>query len=87
MIPGVSESVQDTDLESTVTSILSDIDVHVGSREVKDCHRIGKSNNGSKGTIIKFTDRKTISKPYCIGNAWKHLIIVSINLIVVQKIL
>ena len=41
-----------------MTSILSEIDVNVESREVEDCHRIGKSNNGSKKTIIRFINRK-----------------------------
>ena len=42
-------------------SILSD-NVNVESRKVKDCHAIGKSNNGSKDTIIRFINRK-----YCKG--------------------
>ena len=46
MITGILDSVQDTDLESTVTLILFDIDVNVESREVEDCRRIGKCNNG-----------------------------------------
>ena len=61
VISGIQDSAHDSNLESTVTSILSDIDVNVESREVEDCHRIGKSNNGSKKTIIRFTNRK-----YCI---------------------
>ena len=40
--------------------ILADTDVNVESREVEDCHRIGKSNNGSKKTIIRF-----INRTYC----------------------
>ena len=62
VISGIPDSVQDSDLESTVTSILSDIDVNVESREVEDCHRIGKSNNGSKKTIIRFINRKHCKK-------------------------
>ena len=58
VISGIPDSVQDSDLESTVISILSDIDVNVESREVKDCHRIGESNNGSKKTIIRFVNWK-----------------------------
>ena len=58
VISGIPDSAQDTDLESTVTPILSDIDVNVESREVEDCHRIGKSNNGSKKTIRRFINRK-----------------------------
>ena len=62
MISGIPDSVQDSELESTVTSILSDIDVNVESREVEECHRIGKSNNGSKKTIIRFVNRKYCKK-------------------------
>ena len=62
MISGIPDSVQDSELESAVTSILSDIDVNVESREVEECHRIGKSNNGSKKTIIRFVNRKYCKK-------------------------
>ena len=41
-----------------MTSVLSDIDVNIEWREVGDCHRIGKSNNGSENTIIKVINRK-----------------------------
>ena len=62
VISGIPDSVQDSELESTVTSILSDIDVNVESREVEECHKIGKSNNGSKNTIIRFVNRKYCKK-------------------------
>ena len=62
VISGIPDSVQDSELESTVTSILSDIDVNVESREVEECHRIGKSNNGSEKTIIRFVNRKYCKK-------------------------
>ena len=62
VISGIPDNIQDSDLESTVTSILSDIYVNVESREVEDCHRIGKSNNGSKKTIIRFINRKYCKK-------------------------
>ena len=62
VISGIPDSVQDSELESTVTSILSDIDVNVESREVEECHRIGKSNNGSKKTIIRLVNRKYCKK-------------------------
>ena len=62
VIFGIPDSVQDSDLESTVTSILSDTDVNVESREVEECQRIGKSNNGSKKTMIRFVNRKYCKK-------------------------
>ena len=58
VVSGIADSVQDSDLESTVTSILSDINVNVESREVEDYHRIGKSNSGPKKTITRFVNRK-----------------------------
>ena len=33
-------------------------DVNVESREVEDCHIIRNFNNGSKKTMIRFTNRK-----------------------------
>ena len=62
VISGIPDSVQDSELESTITSILSDIDVNLESREVEECHRIGKSNNGSEKTIIRFVNRKYCKK-------------------------
>ena len=47
MISSIADSVQDSNLESAVISVFSDIDVKVESREVEDYHGIGKSNNGS----------------------------------------
>ena len=60
-ISGIRDIVQNSDLES-VTLILSDIDVKVESREVEECHRIGKSNYGSKNIIIRFINRKCRKK-------------------------
>ena len=37
VISGIPDSVQDSELESTVTSTLSDIDVNVESKEVEEC--------------------------------------------------
>ena len=62
VVSGIPDSAQDSELESTVTSIVSDTDVNVESREVEECHRIGKSNNGSKKTIIRFVNRKYCKK-------------------------
>ena len=73
MISGIPDSVQDSDLESTVLSILSDADVNAESREVEECHRIGKSNNGSKKTIIRFVNMKCC-KLYLTGSNWRELI-------------
>ena len=62
LISGILDIVQDSDLESTLTLILSDIDGNVDSREVEDCHEIGKSDNDFKMAIIRFTNRKYCKK-------------------------
>ena len=62
MISGIPDNVPDSNLESTVTSILSDIAVNVEPREVENCHRIGKSNTGSKKVIIRFINMKYCKK-------------------------
>ena len=45
---GIPNSVNDEDLESTVTSILKDIDVAVDCSDIEDCHRFGKSDSKLK---------------------------------------
>ena len=50
-IPG---TVEDTNLENTVSSILSDIDLTVGLHGFEACHRIGLSNKTkSKKQLLK----------------------------------
>ena len=83
---GIPDNAQDIDLESKVISIFSDIDVNVEWREVDDCHRIGKSNNGSKKTIIRFTNRK-YRKHGLLNQKHMEIIIVSINFSVAQEFL
>ena len=43
VLSGIPDTVEDKDLESTVSSILSEIDVAVGLLDVKAGHRIGLS--------------------------------------------
>ena len=80
MISGIPDSVQDSDLESTVTSILSDIDVNVESREVEGCHKIGKSNNGSKKTSLDLSIGSISRKHDLTGSNWRELIWKNISL-------
>ena len=51
-------------MESTVTSILTDIDVAVDTNDIEDCHRFGKfdSNSKSKKTIVRFVNRRFCKK-------------------------
>ena len=59
----IPDNISDDDLEETVTSILSDIDVQVTVNDVETCHRIGQSDkNKSKKTIIPFVNRKHCRK-------------------------
>ena len=51
---GIPDSVNDEDLESTVTSILKDIDVAVDSSDIEDCHRFGKSDSKLKSKKLLF---------------------------------
>ena len=45
---GTPDFVNDEDLESTVTSILKDIDVAVDGSDIEDGHRFGKSDSKLK---------------------------------------
>ena len=51
---GIPDSVNDEDLESTVTSILKDTDVAVDSSDIEDCHRFGKSDSKLKSKKLLF---------------------------------
>ena len=48
---GIPENVPDNNSESTVISILSEIDVEVEPRDIKECHRIGKPTSKTQKTI------------------------------------
>ena len=52
------------DLESTVIDIMKDFDVDINSKDLKACHRIGKSDwrSASKKTIVCFINRKYCKK-------------------------
>ena len=54
-INGIPNSISDDNLESTVTSVLSKAtNVHVTADDIVACHRIGKSKENSKKTIVCF---------------------------------
>ena len=57
---GIPESVDNNQLEESVTETLIDIDVNVDSSDIEACHRIGKQGfrNGSTKTSIRFVNRK-----------------------------
>ena len=45
---GIPDTVPDEELEETVTSILSDIDVKINLNDIEDCHRFGKQDFKTK---------------------------------------
>ena len=51
-ITGIPDDVDDQKLEEKVIEILDKIDVNVSSKDVEACHRIAKSKNSSKTTIV-----------------------------------
>ena len=65
-ITGIPDDVDDQKLEEKVIEILDKIDVNVSSKDVEACHRIGKSKNSSKTTIVQFVNRKHAKKPLSI---------------------
>ena len=53
VVSGIPGHVSERDLEETVTSVLSDIEVNVSTNDVESCHRIGKPDrNKSRKTIV-----------------------------------
>ena len=59
---GIPENVPDNNLESTVISVLLDIDVQVEPRDIEECHRIGKPTSKTQKTIVRFVNRKNCEK-------------------------
>ena len=61
---GIPDNVADNNSESTVISVLSDIDVQVEPRDVEACHPIGKSTTKTQKTIVRFVNRKNCQKGF-----------------------
>ena len=59
---GIPENVPDNNLESTVISVLLDIDVQVEPRDIEVCHRIGKPTSKTQKTIVRFVNIKNCEK-------------------------
>ena len=60
----VFRGIPDDELEETVTSILSDIDVKINLYDIVDCHRFGKQDfkTKSKKTIVTLVNRRYCKK-------------------------
>ena len=72
-ITGISNEIEDVDLEGKVIQILDKIEVNVSSKDTEACHRIGKSKDNSKKTIIRFVNRKYAKKALLNRKNLKHL--------------
>ena len=60
IISGIPDSVDNNQLEDSVTEILTNINVNLKSNDIEACHRIGKKDSriGSTKNIIRFVNRK-----------------------------
>ena len=72
-ITGVSNEIEDVDLEGKVIEIVDKIEVNVSSKDIEACHRIGKSKDNSKKTIVRFVNRKYAKKALLNRKNLKHL--------------
>ena len=79
-ITGIPDDVDDQKLEEKVIEILDKIDVNVSSKDVEACHRIGKSKNSSKTTIVRFVNRKHAKKALVNRKGLKNIDKTSIGL-------
>ena len=57
-VSGIPDSVKDNCLEKKIISVFTSVGIDVKSYDIKGCHRIGKSQNSSKKTIVRFSNRK-----------------------------
>ena len=64
VINGILVSIEDKNLENTVISMMSDINLNVEENDIEACHRFGKPDVGSKSkkTIGRFFNRKSCNK-------------------------
>ena len=70
---GIPDNVEEKDLEEKVIKILDKIEVNVTSRDIEACHRVGKSRNNSKKTIICFVNRKFAKKALVNRKSLKNI--------------
>jgi len=63
-IAGISENVEDQELEECVMSIASYLDCEVEPNDIEACHRLPKGKNSitPKRVIVRFTNRKFAEK-------------------------
>ena len=61
-ITEIPDDVSDENLKEKVIHVLSEIQVKVSGSDIEACHRIGKSKNSLKKTIVRFINRKHTKK-------------------------
>ena len=64
VISGIPDSIDDSNLENTIISMMSDINVNNEGNDIEACHRFGKPDvtSKSKKTIVHFANRKIAIK-------------------------
>ena len=56
-VSGIPDSVKDNCLKQKIISVFTSVGIDVKSYDIEACHRIGKSRNSSKKTIVCFSNR------------------------------
>ena len=79
-ISGIPDSVDQTDLEDKVVEIFDKIGVDLSNDEIEACHRIGKSKDNSKTTIIRLVNRKKCKSALFNRKKLRNIDTSSINL-------
>ena len=79
-ISGIPDSVDQTDLEDKVVEIFDKIGVDLSNDEIEACHRIGKSKDNSKTTIICLVNRKKCKSALFNRKKLRNIHTTSINL-------
>ena len=65
VISGIPDSTDDNNLENTVISMMSNINVNIEENDIEACHRFGKpdvTSKSKKKTVACFVNRKNCYK-------------------------
>ena len=64
VISEIPDSIDDNNLENTVISVMSEINVSIEENDIEACHRFGKPDvtSKSKKTVARFANRKNCNK-------------------------
>ena len=66
VLSGIPNSTDDNNLENTVISMMSDINVNIKENDIEACHRSGKPDvkSKSKKTVVLFVNKKNYNKVF-----------------------